>query len=158
MLLDKECEPVKKIIESDYSKVQKELDLLSASEQLRAESKKEFENLLYRIEHANNMYEAIAMKTESDRLKIRLIEKINAEYKKRNAAAGGTSSGASTIGEDNKSPNSGYTTSRTINITVNELFEETWLIRNDEDIDRLLGELKHKLKEKLTTDTVIKLL
>lgn len=158
VLLDKECEPVKKIIESDYAKVQKELDMLSASEQLREESKKEFENLLYRIKHANNMYEAIAMKTESDRLKIRLIEKINAEYKKKNAAAGGTSSGMSTIGEDDKSPNSGYTTSRTINITVNELFEETWLIRNDEDIDRLLGELKHKLKEKLTIDTVIKLL
>ncbi|RXE57714.1 BREX system P-loop protein BrxC [Acetivibrio mesophilus] len=158
VLLEKECEPVKKIIESDYSKVIKELDELSASEQLRAESKKEFENLLYRIDHANNMYEAIAMKTESDRLKIRLIEKINAEYKKRNASVGGTYSGTSTIGEDDKSPNSNYKTSRTINVTVNELFEETWIIRNDEDIDRLLGELKQKLKQKLTTDTVIKLL
>ncbi|MDI6705674.1 MAG: BREX system P-loop protein BrxC [Bacillota bacterium] len=154
ILLEKECAPVKKTIEGDYLKVQKELDMLSASEQLRSESKKEFEELLYRIGHANNMYEAIAMKTESDRLKIRLIEKINAEYKKRNSQSGSIASG---VGEGNNTPDHGYKTSKTVNVTVGELFTETWLIRNDEDIDRLLGEIRLKLKEKLTTDTVIKL-
>lgn len=158
ILLDKECAPVKKIIESDYSKVQKELDLLSASEQLRAEAKKEFDDLLYRIDHANNMYEAIAMKTESDRLKIRLIEKINAEYKKANSAPEGNSSGASAVGDGDKATRNDYKASKTINVTVNELFEETWVIRNEEDIDRLLEELRNKLKGKLSADTVIKLL
>lgn len=157
ILLDKECAPVKKTIESDYVKVQKEMDMLLASEQLRSECEKEFDSLLYRIDHANNMYEAIAMKTESDRLKIRLIEKINAEYKKRSSQST-TPGGSSGIGEGTTPPDYGYKTSKTVNVTMSELLAETWLLRSDEDIDRLLGEIKFKLKEKLTTDTVIKLL
>lgn len=157
ILLDKECAPVKKTIESDYAKVQKEMETLSASEQLCSECRKEFDSLLYRIDHANNMYEAIAMKTESDRLKVRLIEKINAEYKKRNIHPT-SPGGASGVGEGNTPPDYGYKTSKTVNVTMSELLVETWLLRSDEDIDRLLGEIKLKLKEKLTTDTVIKLL
>ena len=45
--------------------------------------KKGYDDLLNRLDSANNFYEAIAMKEESDRLKLRYVEEINKEVEKQ---------------------------------------------------------------------------
>ncbi len=159
LLLEKECAPVKEIIENDYEKIKKELDTYSSSEKLREECNNEFNSLLYRINHVNNMYEAIAMKTESERLKLRLNEKILKEYaqkiKKIKDNNGDTGIGEAGVG---KKPFSGYIVGKTVSMSINKLVPQTRFIRNDDDIEQFLEEIKQKLKSKLSDDTIIKLL
>ena len=81
-LLEVECKPVRQVIERDYDKVIEELNKYEFKAALFDRFKSRFDDLLERLDHANNFYEAIAMKEESDRLKLRCFDDIAAELAK----------------------------------------------------------------------------
>jgi hypothetical protein len=76
MLLEEECKPVRAVIESDWNKVKDELELYDFKDELAGAFNNKFRDLLVRLDSSHNFYEAIAMKEESDRLKMRCFEEI----------------------------------------------------------------------------------
>lgn len=158
-LLEVECEPVRKVIQSDYEKVLNELNLYEFKEELSGKYKKRFDELLDRLDSANNFYEAIAMKEESDRLKMRCFEEISREVEKRKpkvspAPETGIDGGADVIG-DGKSQV--YKTKKTKNVSIANILHGAKTIETEADIDELLKDIKAKLKQELNDDTRIKL-
>jgi hypothetical protein len=75
-LLQEKCQPIKKQIEADFTQVKEELAKYDFSPEFREDIRKPFDTLLDKIDSANNFYKAIAMKTESEILKLRSFEKI----------------------------------------------------------------------------------
>jgi hypothetical protein len=77
ILLEEECKPVRAVIESDWNKVKDELVLHDFKDELLGRCvNNKFRELLNRLDSSHNFYEAIAMKEESDRLKMRCFEEI----------------------------------------------------------------------------------
>jgi len=75
-LLQEKCQPIKVQIQADYTQVKDELHKFELDSGLQKRIKKPFEDLLTRIDSVNNFYKAIAMKTESEILKLRSFETI----------------------------------------------------------------------------------
>ena len=81
-LLDKEIKPVKNVVEKDRQKVMDELEKHSFKGELSSKFQRRFNEILNRLDTCHNFYEAIAMKEESDRLKLRCFEEIEARARK----------------------------------------------------------------------------
>lgn len=161
-LLEVECNPVRKVIQSDYEKVFNELSLYDYKnelEELSSKFKNRFDELITRLDSANNFYEAIAMKEESDRLKMRCFEEIAKEVEKRKppvtpTTETGIDGGADVISGGNTIV---YKTKRTKNVSIANILHGAKTIETEADIDELLKEIKAKLKQELNEDTRIKL-
>ncbi|MED4904264.1 BREX system P-loop protein BrxC [Parageobacillus thermoglucosidasius] len=159
-LLEAECQPIINVVKSDYQKVIDELNKYDFKDELFSKFKARFDDLLTRLEQVNNFYEAIAMKEESDRLKMRCFNEISAEQEKRKPKAivnppfseltGGEQviSGGSPVT---------YKTKRTVNISIANLLRGAKTIESQEDIEQLLNEIRSKLESELKEDTIIKL-
>jgi hypothetical protein len=93
---------------------------------------------LDRLTHANNIYEAIAMQTESDRMKQRFIQSFDDEEARLAVKA---------AGDDGKTPVTPIRKTKTV--SVKTLFSGTNQISSKQDIDRLLDELRAKLEAQL---------
>lgn len=161
-LLEVECEPVRKVIESDSQKVLDELELHDFKDELILKVKKRFDDLLKRLDSANNFYEAIAMKEESDRLKMRSFEEITREVEKRKPKSPvnpvpnpGTGGAPGEINEDDPPK---YKPKKTKNISISNILHGAKTIETEEDIDELLKDIKDKLKQELNENTIIKLI
>lgn len=76
-LLEEKCQPIRVQIQADFDQVKNELSKHELKQVFVDEIRKPFETLLVKINSANNFYKAIAMKTESEILKIRSFEKIS---------------------------------------------------------------------------------
>lgn len=159
-VLDEERALTKQVINSDWAKIKHELELYSASDQLQSQCETGFKNLLDKTDQAEHIYEAVAMKDESDRLKARLIKNIQAEFYEQARKSREKMKDTNMAGEptDTIEPVLDYITSKTVNITLNELLPQAWYIKEESDIDLLLEQIKQKLKDKLTANTVIRLL
>lgn len=158
-LLEVECEPVRKVIQSDCDKVLSELSLYEFKDELSGRFKKRFDELIDRLDSANNFYEAIAMKEESDRLKMRSFEEISREVEKRKPPVvsppqTGLGGGADVIDGGNTPP---YRTKKTKNVSIANILHGAKTIETEADIDELLKDIKAKLKQELKEDTRIKL-
>lgn len=160
-LLEVECEPVRKVIQSDCEKVLNELSLYEFKDELSSKFKKIFDDLIDRLDGANNFYEAIAMKEESDRFKMRSFEEISVEVEKRKPPVEanpdlkpGVGGGVDVIGGGKTSP---YTPRKTKNISIANILHGAKTIETEADIDELLMDIKAKLKEELNENTIIKL-
>ena len=158
VLLEKECEPIKKAIDQDLKTVMDELTKDSSIKDKFSEAfRQRFTDLKSRIERVNNFYEAIAMQTESDRLKVRCIDEMNAEIASRNKpitplpSPTTVGTGGATIIE----PPSGYKATKTISKST--VLRGTKTIENEDDIETLLDELRQELKRELKENTIIKL-
>jgi len=157
-LLEKECEPIRKAIDQDLKIV---IDELSKDESLKEQFGEKFRNrfsdLNSRLERVNNFYEAIAMQTESDRLKVRCMDEINAEVARRNKPVtpwpdpSTTGTGGTVIVE----PAKGYKETKTISKST--VLRGTKTIETEEDIESLLNELRIELKQELKENKIIKL-
>lgn len=75
-LLVEKAEPIKAYIQSDYAQIKEEAQKHDFEQNFKDELYKPFETLLGKIEAVNDIYKAIAMKTESDILKIKSFDKI----------------------------------------------------------------------------------
>mgnify|MGYP000858737724 FL=1 len=158
-LLEVECEPVRKVIQSDCEKVLNELSLYEFKDELSAKFQKRFDDLISRLDRANNFYEAIAMKEESDRLKMRSFEEISKEVERRKPPVVPNPEpvvgGGADIIRGKKPPV--YKTKKTKNISIANILHGAKTIETEADIDELLKDIKAKLKQELNEDTRIKL-
>lgn len=156
-LLDKECLPVKESIRSDLQIVMDELEKHPEIKALFAESFREkFLSLEDRLDRVNNFYEAIAMQTESDRLKVRCIDKLQEERTKQKGSVQSNNgkevpSGESAVVE----PSERYRKTKTL--SKRNIIKGTKSLHSKEDIDQLVEELRSNLMKELEEDTTINL-
>ncbi|KPU27967.1 hypothetical protein TR13x_01050 [Caloranaerobacter sp. TR13] len=152
-LLEKECEPVRQVIVSDYEKVMRELELYDFKDDLSSKFKSQFDDLLNRLDSANNFYEAIAMKEESDRLKIKCFNEIEKEKEKRKPKL--KEYGPEIV---NDGPKEGYRTKKVVNISIANILHCATTIETKEDIEKLLDDIRRKLESELKENTILKLI
>lgn len=145
-LLNAECEPIQRDIEADNATVRAEMESKSLSSVFGEKVRTEFSSLLERLERANNIYEAIAMRTESDRLKLRFIDEFIKEEARQKAASGDEQPDAPIV-----------PTHKVKTISVKTLFSGTSQVSNRDDIEKLTDELKEKLIAQLDENTTIKI-
>ena len=140
-LLKEEIAPVKKVIENDWDMVAAALKKHSLDELPIYDScRQRFLGLLKRLKDCSNFSEAIAMKEESDRLKLRCFDEI--EQKKR---------------KDEDPGGSGYPQKELVTVSVAHLFRSSKILETAEDIDELLNELRVRLSNELKENTKLKL-
>jgi hypothetical protein len=150
-LLEEECKPVRASIEADREAVNADLDLRSFKDQYLEKVRTGFAALLDRLAHANNIYEAIAMQTESDRMKQRFIQSFDDEDA-RLATAGQPPGGIREETETYK------TVRKTKNISLKTLISGTTHISSKKDLDKLLDDLRVRLEAELAEDTMIRII
>jgi hypothetical protein len=146
-LLEKECEPVKKVIVNDYDRVKEELAAYEVTGALGFKVKNGYDDLLDRINRANNFYEAIAMKEESDRLKQRYIQEIIKEAETKNDLEKGKDGVAGTEKKPEKKVHL---------VSIANLFHGIGNIETRADLERLLAEIQKRLESELQEATIIK--
>lgn len=152
-LLEEECKPVRDVIESDWDKVKAELELYDFKEELFDKFNNSFRELLKRLDSSNNFYEAIAMKEESDRLKMRCFEEIKkTALEKRKERA---SKEQAVSGGESKAV---YIARKTVNISIANILHGAKTIESEEDIEELLDYLRKQLKTELKENTILKLI
>lgn len=155
-LLEVECKPVRQIIENDYNKVLEELDKYEFKPVFFDRFKGRFDDLLYRLDQANNFYEAIAMKEESDRLKLRCFDEIAGEIAKRKLVEPQI-----TPEGQEKQPvlePSQKRYKKTVNISIANILRGTKTIETEADIEKLLNDIREHLRNELKEDIIIKLI
>ena len=153
-LLEEECKPVRSVIESDSKKVLDELSEYDFNEELRDKFKGRFDDLLQRLDSANNFYEAIAMKEESDRLKLRCFDEIQKEMAKNKLTHDNTQEPTIISGGDT----SGYKVKKTVNVSIANVLHGAKVIETDEDIEEVVEQIRRSLKEQLNEDIQLKLI
>lgn len=150
-LLEEECKPVRVVIENDRQIVLKELSMYDFKDEYYDSFNNRFTDLLYRLDHSNNFYEAIAMKEESDRIKLRILNEIQNIIRVRKPKV------PVEPGRIIDPPKVPYTVKTTKNISISNILHGAKTIENEKDIDDLLYEIKQRLKTELNKDTIIKL-
>lgn len=153
-LLEIECKPVRSVIESDRKRVMDELALYDFAQELRSKFQAKFDNLLDRLDSANNFYEAIAMKEESDRIKIRCFDELEKEKERRRPKTPDTTPD---VFFDDK-PEDAYKVKKVKNISIANILHGAKVIETDEDIEEFVHEIRKILKEQLNEDTKLKLI
>ena len=148
-------QPVRQVIESDYSKVLEELDKYELKPILFDRFKARYDDLLSRLEHANNFYEAIAMKEESDRLKLRCFDEIAEELAKRKPAESPTTPEEPDKPAVVNDPPRKY--KKTVNISIANILHGAKSIESEADIEDVVNEIRNRLKRELKDDVIIKL-
>ena len=123
--------------------------------------KKRFNELIQRLDNANNFYEAVAMKEESDRLKMRCFDEISKEIERRRPVVhkkvdGGTDLGDGTAGVGGRTHQI-YRNRKTKTVSIANILRGAKTIENKEDIEGLLDDIRKKLNEELVENTMIKL-
>lgn len=156
-LLEKECEPIKNVIESDYQTV---LEELNKYEEIKStffnQFKNNFDGIKDRLNRVNNFYEAIAMQTESDRLKVRCIDDIANEIERRKPPVTPPAVNTATGGATVIDPIVEYKAKKKT-ISKNTIIRGTKTIESEEDIEAVLDEIRKQLQKELEDASVIKL-
>lgn len=153
-LLEEECKPVRSVIDSDRRRVLEELSVYEFEEELREKFKERFDNLLERLDSANNFYEAIAMKEESDRLKIRCFDEIQKEKDKRKPETKNPED-PPVVGGGEIPP---YITKKVVNVSIANILHGAKMIESSEDIEDVLQEIRKRLQDELREDAKLKLI
>ena len=156
-LLQEKCEPIKVQIQADYAQVNDELRKFELDSSFRKRIKKPFEDLLDRIDSVNNFYKAIAMKTESEILKLRSFETISEATKPIEPPP--SSDPKSDPGSGVKvTPPVVETPSRyTQHLNIAELFRSAPLMTTEADVDALTSDLGNKLKSYIRVNKNVRL-
>jgi len=149
-LLEEECVPVKVSIEADREIVLEDLGLRPFKEKYESKVRSDFQGLLERLDSANNIYEAIAMQTESDRLKQRFIQGFVDEETR-------VATEATKKKEDSTATAQPVRVRKTKTITMKTLFAGATQVSSEADIERVVGDVRSKLKAQLEEDTTIQI-
>ncbi len=143
-LLEEECKPVQASIEADRDATFSDLNRRLIKDKYSEKVRIDFNALLLRLSRVNNVYEAIAMQTESDRMKQRFIQCFVDEEARLAAQTADHT--------DDVKPKPVH---RTKTVSVKALFSGTSHISSRQDIDRLLNDLRGKLEAQLEEGTTI---
>lgn len=143
-LLNAEREPVRMDIKQDEDITIADAELNGLTKEFGEKIQSSFAMLLDRLDHTKNVSETIAMRTESERLKQRLMADIQAELYHRKKER---------QGED--APD--IPVRRTKTVSMRSLFAGRVHITSETDIERLADEMKRKLKAQLDENTTIQL-
>ncbi|RDW17507.1 BREX system P-loop protein BrxC [Oceanobacillus arenosus] len=152
-ILERECEPVKEAIEEDLQAVMTELEKEDAwKEQFAGTFRARFQTLLDRLDHVNNLYEAIAMEVESDRLKVRCIQEMM-QYRPETVTPP-VDPGTSPAVQVDKPV---IRERKTKTLSKNRIIKGTKTFQTKQDIDKFVEELRSELLSELEEDTTINL-
>ncbi len=151
--LEEERKPVRGIIEDDLIRVIDDLKLYGFKDELTDKFKESFANLINRLDKANNFYEVISMKEESDRLKMNCFDEIEKEKVKRKPIPDINPP----ILTDGRSDEV-YKPKVVKNISIANILHGTTMIETKEDIEEVLKEIRNKLVNELDENTKLKLI
>jgi hypothetical protein len=155
-LLEKECEPIKRAIDQDLEIVMVELAKEELIKKKFSESyRNRFLELKTRLERVNNFYEAIAMQTESDRLKVRCIDEINIELDLHKLQIDPTITPPIISGRGTSATQ--IIKKETKTISKSTVLRGTKTIESASDIENVLNELRQELQKELKENMIIKL-
>jgi len=146
-MIKEKCKPVEKTIKNDKDKIKEELDKYDFEEHFNNKLLDKFDRLLKRLNQADNVNEIKSMKTESDTIKRNCINKINKKLKSMKEDEDGIDIGGPTIKEKEVET-----------IYVSDLMPDSREIKNENDIEELLEEIRNELKNYLDDDKEIKLM
>lgn len=151
-LLEEEAKPIKEIVESDKKTVLDEVSLCPFKDKYYEVFKKGFDDLLHRLDVADNFHEIIAMKEESNRLKLRYLNEITKEDEKQKYSYDGTNIDVfpERVPEKPKQK-------KIVTISIAHILRGTRNIESKDDIEKLLSEIRARLERELNDDTVIKI-
>ncbi len=154
-LLEEECKPVKVAIQSDLKAV---MDELADNEKLKQNFlvtfRARFQRLEERLSTTNNLYEAVAMQVESDRLKVRCLDELEQEREKEAAEVPAKDPAGGQAGKPVTVP---VRPRKTRTLSKNMVIKGTKTLKSADDIDRFVEELRTKLLQELDEDTTIHL-
>lgn len=154
-LLEIECRPVRQVIESDYHTVKNELELYDFKAELAGSIRERFDGLKQRLDRVNNCFEAIAMKEESDRLKMRCFNEINKKKEElRKKREQEKKKWPDVIGGGDTPQ---YRTKQTKLVSMANILHGAKSIETRADIEEILGIIRQKLESELQEDTIVKL-
>lgn len=145
-LLEEECQPIRTVVENDKEIVLKELLGHAFKDEFYDSFKSRFDSLLRRLDSSNNFYEAIAMKEESDRIKLRSFDDIEKEAIRREPKPDGLPGGGV------------YAPRKTKNISITNILHGAKTIQSEKDIDELVNEIREKLKNELKEGIIIRII
>jgi len=148
-LLQTEIKPVITVVENDRDKVLKELEQYPFKEELTPTFNRRFQDLLDRLKACNNFYEAIAMREESDRVKINCFDDIERKQQVLIKEPGSETDPPGVTKPHQK---------RLVTISIAKIFHGTGTIDSEEDIEILINNLRRQLKEELKENTRLKLI
>ena len=148
-ILEQERKPILAIIEADRDATLADLNRRAFKDKFEGQVQGEFGAMLERLSDTDNILVAVGMPTESDRMKQRFIQsfideeaRIAAELVKQN---GGDEIPAAPV-------------RKTKTMTVKTLFAGTTQITSEDDIERLLADIRARLKSQLDDDTTIQII
>ncbi|MGG2028735.1 BREX system P-loop protein BrxC [Gottfriedia sp. S16(2024)] len=154
-LLEKESEPVRDIIKGDFSTVMEELEKYEFKDKFVAKVKVAFDNLLEKLEIANEFSQVIAMKEESDRIKTRLFNEFTLEEERSKPRV----IEPDIVDDDDKTtPVIVVPLKETVNISMRSLLTGTIEIKSKDDVEKIIDNIRQKLEAKLEENKVIKLI
>lgn len=145
-LLDKEIKPVREVVERDRQQVADELEKHNFKDELSSKFQRQFKDILNRLDACNNFYEAIAMKEESDRLKLRCFEEIDLAKEKQ--AKKETKPGVI------KPPPK----KKLITLSMTNILHGARTLETKEDVEELLGYLREQLLGELKDNARLRLI
>ena len=156
-VLDKKSKPVKETVKADKEKVKNEFKNNNYDFELYFKNRllSRFDELLKKLDESNNINEIIAMPQESEVIKKRCFKDISEKIEEIKTGTDGLGIGG--IGEGSE----GETVEpekEVKNITLNDLFKTTKTIKNVDDIEEVLNEIRAELKNILDEDKNIKLI
>jgi hypothetical protein len=140
-ILKEECVPIEAAVREDWETVKQEYTAKDLVNEFGEKIRTAFSGLVDRLSRASNIYEAIAMKTESDVLKTRLIGEIANEYEKRIA-----------VDDEDKTP-----PRRVKPVSVKALFPTAAQASSVEEIDAIVQAVRTKLIAQLDENTTIQI-
>lgn len=157
LLLQEKCQPIKILIQADYAQVNDELGKFKLDSSLRKRIKKPFEDLLDRIDSVNNFYKAIAMKTESEILKLRSFETISEATKPKDPPPSPDPKVYPGSGVKVTPPVGQVPPRYTQHLNIAELFRSAPLMTTEADVDDLTSDLGSKLKSYIRDNKNVRL-
>jgi len=146
-MIKEKCKPIESTINNDKKKIKEELDKYDFEENFNNRLLNKFDRLLERLNQADNVNEIYSMKTESDTIKRNCINKINKKLKSMKEDEDGKDNDGLTIIEKEVET-----------IYVSDLMPDSREIKNENDIEELLEEIRNELKNYLDDDKEIKLM
>lgn len=153
-ILDRECAPVKEAIEQDQEEVFAVMEKEAIWKKVFSGTfRARFQTLLDRLDRVNNLFEAIAMEVESDRLKVRCITEMH-NYQPEPEIESKTSSGEVTK-QEKEIPVVKERTTKTL--SKNRVIRGTKTFHSKQDVDHFVEELRQQLLAELGEDTTINL-
>jgi len=144
-ILEEECKPIRAIIESDKDYTLADLEKRPFKDKFTSEVHSAFDALIKRLDSTNKIFNALVLKEDSDRIKLRFIQMFIDEAAKLARAQNPTGDVPKEVRKPTKT------------VSIKTLISGTSQIESKADIDRLLEDLRVKLERELSEDTTLRI-